>query len=258
MPKHQLNLRQSQKCAMQTPTQHFIRVQVDDESPIPIPRTQSAFRPLAQRDAFPSSPCASATKAVCPLQSTADIQPQLQPALLRLSAMISQYFTVMHLFLFCSPRGNDKIALESRISRRWIAACPLSPMHVYELCPRKDKRGFDLISDVLPFGRLWYDGPNYAIGRAMHHSRSHDVVIRVYDAAGKVIETHEHKGEASLVAISQRDCVSAVDVRSDLSNRQLAGGNVTTENVNIVADEANRTGSAALTASTFALEFNAN
>ena len=26
-------------------------------------------------------------------------------------------------------------------------------MHVYEVCPRKDKRGFDLISDQLPFGR---------------------------------------------------------------------------------------------------------
>jgi len=23
----------------------------------------------------------------------------------------------------------------------------------------KDKRGVDLISDVLPFGRLWYDNP---------------------------------------------------------------------------------------------------
>jgi hypothetical protein len=83
-------------------------------------------------------------------------------------------------------------------------------------------------------------------------------VIRVYDAAGNVIETHEHKGEASLVAISQRVCVSTVDVRGNLSNRQLAGGNVTAENVNIVADEANRAGSAAVTASTFALEFNAN
>ena len=28
------------------------------------------------------------------------------------------------------------------------------PMHVYEV--RKDKRGVDLISDALPFGRLWY------------------------------------------------------------------------------------------------------
>jgi hypothetical protein len=24
-------------------------------------------------------------------------------------------------------------------------------MHTYEICPRKDKRGFDLISDALPF-----------------------------------------------------------------------------------------------------------
>ena len=60
--------------------------------------------------------------------------------------------------------------------------------------PRKDKRGVDLISDVLPFGRLWYGEPNAvsnAIGYAMHRSRSHDAVIRVYDAAGNVIETHE-------------------------------------------------------------------
>jgi hypothetical protein len=32
--------------------------------------------------------------------------------------------------------------------------------HVYEVRPRKDYRGVDLISDALPFGRLWYDGPN--------------------------------------------------------------------------------------------------
>jgi hypothetical protein len=28
--------------------------------------------------------------------------------------------------------------------------------HVYEVRPRKDHRGVDLISDVLPFRRLWY------------------------------------------------------------------------------------------------------
>ena len=33
------------------------------------------------------------------------------------------------------------------------------PTHVCEVRPRKDKRGFDLLSDVLPFGRLWYAGP---------------------------------------------------------------------------------------------------
>ena len=71
-------------------------------------------------------------------------------------------------------------------------------MHVYEVRPRKDYRDFNLISDALPFGRLWYGGPNAvnnAIGYAMHRSRSQDAVIRVYDAAGNVIETHEHKGD---------------------------------------------------------------
>jgi hypothetical protein len=32
--------------------------------------------------------------------------------------------------------------------------------HVYEVRPRKDQHGVDLISDVLPFGRLWYGEPN--------------------------------------------------------------------------------------------------
>jgi hypothetical protein len=30
---------------------------------------------------------------------------------------------------------------------------------------------------------------------AMHYSRSHDAVIRVYDAGGNVIDAPEHKGE---------------------------------------------------------------
>jgi hypothetical protein len=34
-----------------------------------------------------------------------------------------------------------------------------------------------------------------AIEYAEHRSRSHDAVIRVYDEAGKVIETHEHAGD---------------------------------------------------------------
>ena len=66
---------------------------------------------------------------------------------------------------------------------------------IYEVRPRKDHRGFDLISDVLPFGRLWYDTPDNAIGDAMHSSRSHDAVIRVYDDAGYVIDAHEQKGD---------------------------------------------------------------
>jgi hypothetical protein len=71
-------------------------------------------------------------------------------------------------------------------------------MHVYEVRPRYDKRGVDLISDALPFGRLWYGEPNAvsnAVGYAKHRSRSHDAVIRIYDDGGNVIETHEHAGE---------------------------------------------------------------
>jgi hypothetical protein len=67
--------------------------------------------------------------------------------------------------------------------------------HLYEVRPRKDHRGVDLISDVLPFDRLWYGKPDAisdAIGYAKFYSRSHDAVIRVYDAAGSVIDTHEH------------------------------------------------------------------
>jgi hypothetical protein len=33
-------------------------------------------------------------------------------------------------------------------------------VHIYEARPRKDHRGVDLISDVLPFGRLWYGEPD--------------------------------------------------------------------------------------------------
>jgi hypothetical protein len=45
---------------------------------------------------------------------------------------------------------------------------------------------------------MWYGGPNAirnAIDSAKFHSRSHRAVIRVYDAAGNVIETHKHAGE---------------------------------------------------------------
>ena len=70
--------------------------------------------------------------------------------------------------------------------------------HSYEVRPRKDKRGFDLISDALPFGRLWYAEPNAvsnAVGYAKFYSRSHDAVLRIFDESDTVIETHEHRGD---------------------------------------------------------------
>jgi hypothetical protein len=63
-------------------------------------------------------------------------------------------------------------------------------MHAYKVRPRKDKRGVDLISDVLPLGQLWYGGPNAisnAVDYSQFYSRSHDAAIRVYDEFGDVI-----------------------------------------------------------------------
>jgi len=59
--------------------------------------------------------------------------------------------------------------------------------HIYEVRPRKNHRGFDFISDALPFGRLWYTKMDDAIGYA-EFCRSHHVVVRVYDDADNVIE----------------------------------------------------------------------
>ena len=74
----------------------------------------------------------------------------------------------------------------------------LMSIDLYEVRPHKVYRGVNLISDALPLGRLWYGEPNAisnAIDYAKHRSRSRSAVIRVYDKAGNVIETHEHAGD---------------------------------------------------------------
>ncbi len=84
-----------------------------------------------------------------------------------------------------SNQGNDRLRRSASV-------------HAYEVRPRKDHRGVDLISDALPFGRLLYGGPNAAsnaIGYARHYSRSAGAVIRVYNEAGDLIESHEHAGD---------------------------------------------------------------
>jgi hypothetical protein len=71
-------------------------------------------------------------------------------------------------------------------------------MHLYEVRPRADRKGVDLISDALPFGGLWYGEPNAisnAVGYAKFYSRSHAMILRVFDEAGNVIETHEQGGD---------------------------------------------------------------
>ncbi|PYK25794.1 MAG: hypothetical protein DME59_09460 [Verrucomicrobia bacterium] len=48
----------------------------------------------------------------------------------------------------------------------------------------------------LPLGRLWYGVPSrIPWGYANFYSPSHTAVIRTYDAAGNLIETHDDAGE---------------------------------------------------------------
>jgi hypothetical protein len=70
-----------------------------------------------------------------------------------------------------------------------------NPAHdVYEIRPRKERDGFDLIGDQLQDGPIWYAGPD-AVRRAVAYAKyrfgSHRAIIRVFYEAGNVIETHE-------------------------------------------------------------------
>ena len=71
--------------------------------------------------------------------------------------------------------------------------------HIYEIRPRADKHGFDLSSDSLRYSPLWYRGSNAivdAVRYARSYSRSHPVMIRIYDATGNLIETLEYRGDS--------------------------------------------------------------
>ena len=76
-------------------------------------------------------------------------------------------------------------------SRMEMSATPAQD--VYEIRPRKNRDGFDLISDRLRFGPIWYAGPDavrYAVAYAKYRSRSHRAIIRVFNEEGNVTETH--------------------------------------------------------------------
>jgi hypothetical protein len=71
---------------------------------------------------------------------------------------------------------------------------------IHEPSSRGAKRtyGVDLISDALPFGRLWYAEPN-AIGNAIRTRCTavgpHHAVIRVYDDAGQYDRSARAQGQ---------------------------------------------------------------
>jgi hypothetical protein len=67
---------------------------------------------------------------------------------------------------------------------------------VYEIRPRKERDGFDLISDRFRAGPIWYAGPDavrnaVSFAKYLSLSRSRWAIIRVFNEVGKVTETHE-------------------------------------------------------------------
>ena len=64
--------------------------------------------------------------------------------------------------MHCIPAGDSNIL--------WGFAMTAPAGHLYEVRQRKDKRGVDLISDALPFGRLWWREPN-AVSNAIDYAK---------------------------------------------------------------------------------------
>jgi hypothetical protein len=87
----------------------------------------------------------------------------------------------------------DKLLVDAN-SRMEMASTPAQD--VYEIRPRKERDGFDLISDRLRRGPIWYAGPDavrnaVAFAKYRSRSRSRWAIIRVFNEAGNVTETHE-------------------------------------------------------------------
>jgi hypothetical protein len=119
-----------------------------------VPETRSMFFLRALRNAFRGRDVRQRSRLFATLESADETQPQLHPALLRLSAMISQYrFTPRDSAFFCSPRGNDKMISNGRndaATTLVIAAIALSspaaaapqPPVTFELpCSSRDNHG---------------------------------------------------------------------------------------------------------------------
>ena len=94
-------------------------------------------RALFLSNAFRRPRCASAIQIVRPLESIAGTQPQLQPALLRLSAITSQFFIrfraialmIMSVGLDCGfkfEKGRQLLICGGSGARRAGRACPLA------------------------------------------------------------------------------------------------------------------------------------
>jgi len=83
---------------------------------------------------------------------------------------------------------------------------------VYEVRPREDRDGFNLISDRFRYGPIWYAGPDavrnaIAYAKYRSRSRSNRAIIRVLDDSGSVIQMHQSR--ATFTQVLTRRFVSA-------------------------------------------------
>jgi hypothetical protein len=67
---------------------------------------------------------------------------------------------------------------------------------LYEVRPRRDREGIDLINELFRYGPIWYAGPDavrnaIAYAKYRSHSRSQRAIIRVLDDSGAVVQMHE-------------------------------------------------------------------
>jgi hypothetical protein len=105
---------------------------------------------------------------------------------------------------YCAEGEDQKFKLDSvklkyrgKDQWRFTDAKGVAGVDLYEVRPRKDRRGFDLISEALPnYGRfLCYHDPEAAVGYAKFNSRSRPGEVRVFDAAGAMIAAENWPGD---------------------------------------------------------------
>jgi hypothetical protein len=85
--------------------------------------------------------------------------------------------------------------MEARCTQQSSLGLP-TDHDIYEVRPRKDRDGIELISELFRYGPIWYAGPDavrYAIAYAKYrsHSRSQRAIIRVLDDSGTLVQMHE-------------------------------------------------------------------
>ena len=102
------------------------------------------------------------------------------------------------------------------------------PAHVYEVRLRKYECGVNLISDTLPFGRLWYAEPNgaeNAVGYAKRNRRIARKEIKTHEQVGASVLRDSFALDAPFATLRASTRVNFVGCSSQASDPPLDEGN---------------------------------